>query len=97
MARWPRGGQTAGRSASRLCVSQRWGTVADVPALIKDLLLVKGEKEQILRVLENLCQNATDAMAAISHGPVRRSANRSSMDANRLASRRCCPLSAPAT
>lgn len=29
--------QTAGRSASRLCVSPHWGTVADVPALLKDM------------------------------------------------------------
>jgi len=29
--------QTAGRSASRLCVSAHWGTVADVPALLKDM------------------------------------------------------------
>jgi predicted metalloprotease with PDZ domain len=29
--------QTAGRTASRLCVSPRWGTVADVPALLKDV------------------------------------------------------------
>jgi predicted metalloprotease with PDZ domain len=29
--------QTAGRSASRLCVSPHWGTVSDVPALLKDM------------------------------------------------------------
>jgi predicted metalloprotease with PDZ domain len=29
--------QTEGRSASRLCATPHWGTVADVPALLKDL------------------------------------------------------------
>lgn len=28
---------TQGRSSSRLCVAQHWGTVADVPALLKDM------------------------------------------------------------
>ena len=29
--------QTAGRSGSRLCISEHWGAVADVPALVKNL------------------------------------------------------------
>lgn len=29
--------QTEGRASSRLCVSPRWGTVSDVPSLLKDL------------------------------------------------------------